>query len=64
MWLHSYSQSITEGFGKAQGLHPFWVPSSRRTAVMFLCGGVMCGGVCGGVCVCVCVCDDPIPSME
>ena len=27
-----YSQFITEGFRKAQRLHPFWVPSSRRMA--------------------------------
>ena len=34
MWLHGYSQFITEGFGKAQRLHSFWVLSSRRTAIV------------------------------
>ena len=33
MWLHGYSQFITEGFGKAQRLHSFWVASLRCTAV-------------------------------
>ena len=33
MWLHGYSQFTTEGFEKAQRLHSFWVPSSRRTAI-------------------------------
>ena len=34
MWLHGYSQFTTEGFGKAQRLHSFWVPSSRRTTFL------------------------------